>query len=319
MSSEFSLIRRYFTRPARHTRLTIGDDAAVFAPHPGSELAVSTDTLVADNHFFADANPVDLGWKTLAVNISDIAAMAALPRWALLAVTLPEADETWLNAFSRGFFACAEAFDVDLVGGDVTRGPLTLGVTILGEVPAGQALTRAGAHAGNDIWVSGWPGRAALGLAHLRAALHLPASHLDICLEALHRPTPRVIAGQALRGIACAMIDISDGLLGDLMHILEQSHVGAIIDSDALPLAPLRFPDMPESVLREALLNGGDDYELLFCADAARRPDILALSEALDLPLTRIGTITAQPQQLMLREADGQIKRPLIHGYDHFR
>ena len=319
MSPEFSLIRRYFTRPARHTRLTVGDDAAVFAPHPGSELAVSTDTLVVDNHFFADANPVDLGWKTLAVNISDIAAMGALPRWALLAVTFPGIDETWISSFSRGFFSCADTFDVDLVGGDVTRGPLNLSVTILGEVPAGQSITRAGARINDDIWITGYPGRAALGLAHLQGRIQLPENRLDMCLEAFHRPMPRVVAGQALRNIASAMLDVSDGLLGDLTHILEQSHVGAVIHEDALPLASLAYPGAPMKAFQEALLSGGDDYELLFCAGAEQRADIVSLAEALDLPFTRIGAITDQPYRLLLRDTAGHLKKPAVLGYDHFR
>ncbi len=175
MPSEFDLIRRHFTRPAAHTELAVGDDAALIAPRAGMRLAVSTDMLVAGTHFFADTDPEALGWKTLAVNVSDLAAMGAEPRWALLALALPTADEAWIAAFARGLFAFAARFGVDLVGGDTTRGPLNLCVTAIGEVPAGEAVTRAGARAGDDLWVTGQPGRAALGLAHVRGDVVLDA------------------------------------------------------------------------------------------------------------------------------------------------
>jgi len=319
MSPEFSLIERFFTRPARHARIGVGDDAAVIAPSPGSELTISTDTLVAGNHFFADTEPDALGWKTLAVNISDLAAMGAVPRWALLAVTLPSRDDTWLQAFADGFFACADAFTIDLVGGDVTRGPLALGVTIIGEAPTGEAITRAGAGPEEDLWISGQPGRAALALKHLRGETILPSPWKDEFLMALHRPLPRVAAGQALRGIASAMLDVSDGVLGDLSHLLERSGVGAIVDEARLPLDALRYPGAPPEALFAALLSGGDDYELLFSAPPVHRQRIAALSAALSLPFTRIGTTTAQQGKLLLRSAGGDLVPPDILGYDHFR
>ena len=185
MVSEFDLIARYFTRPARHAVIGVGDDAALIEITPGRQLAVTIDTMVAGTHFFADTDPEALGWKTLAVNISDLAAMGAEPRWALLALALPAADDGWIAAFASGLFACAERFGVDLVGGDTTRGPLNLCVTAIGEVPAGQAVTRGGAGAGDDLWVSGSPGRAALGLAHLRGEIALDTAGAARCLDAL--------------------------------------------------------------------------------------------------------------------------------------
>lgn len=318
MPSEFDLIRRHFTRPTRHTDLAGGDDAALLSPTAGQQLVVSTDMLVEGTHFFPGTDATDLGWKTLAVNVSDLAAMGAQPRWAVLALALPAADDTWLGAFADGFFACADAHGVDLAGGDTTRGPLTLTVTVFGEVPNGRAVTRAGARPGDDIWISGMPGRAALGLAHVRGDLTLPDTQRPACLAALHRPIPRVAAGLALRDIASAMLDVSDGLLGDLSHILAQSRVAAVIDEAALPLAALDYPGANADTLRRALLSGGDDYELLFCAPAAARPRIAALAPSLALPFTRIGRVVAPAEGLRLRDAAGQLNPPGTLGYDHF-
>lgn len=318
MPSEFDLIRRHFTRPARHTDLAVGDDAALLRAQPGMQLAVSTDMLVAGTHFFADTDPEDLGWKTLAVNVSDLAAMGASPRWAFLALALPDADETWIAAFARGFFACADAHGVDLAGGDTTRGPLTLSVTIIGEVPQGTAITRAGGCAGDDLWVSGQPGRAALGLAALRGEVELTATARTACIAALQRPQPRVALGLALRGVATAMLDVSDGLLGDLGHILEFSRTGAIIDVAALPLATLLETGADAARVQRCLLGGGDDYELLFSAPAARRADVAALARDLGLALHRIGELTAEPRALWLRARDGRLVPGTRSGYDHF-
>ena len=318
MPSEFDLIRRHFTRPARHTELAVGDDAALLAPRPGMRVAVSTDMLVAGTHFFADTDPEGLGWKTLAVNVSDLAAMGAEPRWAFLALALPRADEAWIAAFARGFFACADAFGVDLAGGNTTRGPLALSVTIAGEVPAGAAITRGGAHAGDDLWVSGQPGRAALGLAALRGEAELDAPHRAQFVDALQRPQPRVALGLALRGLASAMLDVSDGLLGDLRHILECSGTGAIVEAAALPLAALAASGADAALCRRCLLAGGDDYELLFAAPPRHRGAIEALSARLGLPLHRIGELTRERERLMLREADGTLAAPAAYGYDHF-
>ncbi len=318
MPSEFALIRRHFTRPARHTDLAVGDDAALIRPAPGMQLAISTDMLVAGTHFFPDTDPTDLGWKTLAVNVSDLAAMGAQPRWVVLAASLPGADEAWIEAFAGGFFACCEAFDIDAIGGDTTRGPLNLCPTIFGEVPTGAAITRSGARPGDDLWVSGAPGRAALGLAHLRGDTHLADTYRDDCLAALHRPQPRVALGLGLRGIASAMLDVSDGLLGDLDHILESSGVGAVIDEANLPLAPLVAACGDPARAFAACTGGGDDYELLFTAPPTQRAALADLSARLALPLHRIGSITPATRGLHLRDTGGTLRELAARGYDHF-
>lgn len=317
MASEFDLIRRYFTRPPRHTDLAVGDDGALLSPSPGCQLVVSTDMLVSGTHFFPDADPEALGWKTLAVNVSDLAAMGARTRWATLALALPSADEAWLAAFARGFLACADAFEVDLIGGDTTRGPLNLCPTLLGEVPRGTAILRSGARVGDELWVSGQPGRAVLALRMLRGELDLAPETSAECLAAMHRPQPRQALGLALRGIASAMLDVSDGLLGDLGHILEASHCGAELELAALPLDFLTAASGDREHALDAFLRGGDDYELLFTAPMASHARIDELSTTLALPLTRIGRIAA-PGTLALRLPDG-ITRPLqARGFDHF-
>ena len=310
MPSEFALIDRYFRRPTRHTVLGVGDDGALVATTPGQELVVSTDMLVEGTHFLAGTDPEALGWKTLAVNISDMAAMGARPRWATLALALPEAAADWIEGFARGFFDCATRFGVDLIGGDTTRGPRAFCVTILGEAPVGQALRRDGAKPGDSIWMSGQPGRAALGLAHLQGHTALAEPLLTTCLAALHRPQPRVALGLALRGIASAAIDVSDGLLADLGHILEQSRLGARLQIPGLPAAG------PE---RDCLLAGGDDYELVFTAAASLDTAITALTDSLGLPLTRIGKIESGPTgELVLCDDSGTVITPATRGYDHF-
>ncbi|HRD32967.1 MAG TPA: thiamine-phosphate kinase [Rhodocyclaceae bacterium] len=319
MPSEFDLIRRYFTHEVAHTELGVGDDAALLAPRPGMRLAVSTDMLVAGTHFFADTDPCDLGWKTLAVNVSDLAAMGAEPRWAVLALSLPRADEAWVADFARGFLECACRFGIDLIGGDTTRGPLNLAVTIFGEVPEGQAITRAGAHPEDDLWVSGQPGRAALGLAVLRNQVTLSPEGRSACLSALHRPQPRVELGLGLRGVASAMLDVSDGLLGDLAHLLERSGVGAIIDAAALPIGPLVACGADIDAARAALLCGGDDYELIFAAPATARAHLAATAGSLGLALTRIGVLTDQAGRMFIRDHAGRLSAQDPRGYDHFR
>lgn len=311
MPSEFVLIDRYFRRPTRHTVLGVGDDGALFRPAPGMEVVVSTDMLVSGTHFLADADPEALGWKTLAVNVSDIAAMGAQPRWALLAAALPAATESWIEKFARGFFACADEFGIDVIGGDTTRGPRNFCVTIFGEVPIGQALLRSGAQACDDIWVSGRTGRAALGLAHLQGRHVLDEPMRTECLAALHRPQPRVALGLGLRGMASSAIDISDGLLADIGHILAESKASANLCIPGLP-AP--------GIERDCLLGGGDDYELAFTAPAARRNDIEALGDRLGLALTRIGIVEAAvPPRLTLVDATGSPVITEHHGYDHFQ
>lgn len=311
MPSEFELINRHFRRPTRHTVLGVGDDGAIISPSPGMELVVSTDMLVAGTHFLPDADPEALGWKTLAVNISDLAAMGAQPRWALLAAALPAATESWIERFARGFFACADEFGVDVIGGDTTKGPRNFCVTIFGEVPAGQALLRSGAKVDDEIWVSGQPGRAALGLACLQKRHELAEPLRTECLAALHRPQPRVALGLALRGLAHAVIDVSDGLLADLAHILEESQASAHLQISGLPAAGLE---------RDCLLAGGDDYELVFTSPAARRNEVEALGRRLGLALTRIGVVQAGVSpRLTLIDAEGRPVELGALGYDHFR
>lgn len=310
MPSEFALIDRYFKRPTRHTLLGVGDDGALIAPTPGQELVISTDLLVEGTHFLADTDAEALGWKVLAVNVSDLAAMGAQPRWATLAAAFPAPTVDWIESFARGWFDCADRHGIDLIGGDTTRGPRAFCVTILGEIPPGQALRRDGAKPGDSIWVSGRPGRAALGLAHLQGRTMLAEPLLAACLAALHRPQPRVALGLALRGIASAAIDVSDGLLADLGHVLEQSGVAA----------RLQIPGLPDPGLeRDCLLAGGDDYELVFTAATAFDGEIAALAGTLELPLTRIGEIRrGAPGELVLRDDGGSVVRPGRRGYDHF-
>lgn len=312
MPSEFALIDRHFRRPTRHTVLGVGDDGALVRPTPGCELVVSTDMLLAGTHFLPDADSADLGWKVLAVNVSDMAAMGAQPKWALLAAALPAADEDWIERFAAGFFACADAFGIDVIGGDTTRGPRNFSVTVLGEVPAGQALLRSGARPGEEIWVSGFPGRASLALAHLQGQLALSEPTLTDCLSALHRPQPRVALGLALReaGLATAAIDVSDGLLADLGHILDASGVAA-----TLSLAVSPAPTFGET----CYLSGGDDYELLFTAPAGCHEEVLTLGETLALKLTCLGRIEAGTTgRLDVRTLDGEPVAVTRRGYDHF-
>ncbi|MDP1606194.1 MAG: thiamine-phosphate kinase [Rhodocyclaceae bacterium] len=308
MPSEFALIDRYFRRATRHTVQGVGDDGAIVRPTVGCELVVSTDMLVAGTHFLPNADPEDLGWKTLAVNVSDMAAMGAEPRWALLAAALPEADEAWIEKFACGFFACAEKFNIDIIGGDTTKGPRNFCVTIFGEVPTGAALLRSGAEVGDEIWVSGSPGRAALGLAHLQGRTVLSEPALTDCLATLHRPEPRLALGLALRSLATAAIDVSDGLLADLGHILEASGKAATLQPAVLPAPTFE---------RDCYLSGGDDYELVFTAPAARRAEVEALAAALALPLACIGRIESGAG-LTVFDPSGQPIDIARRGYDHF-
>ena len=316
--SEFDLIRRHFTRPTPSALLGVGDDAALLQVSVGNALAVSSDMLVCGTHFLPDADPFLLGHKTLAVNLSDMAAMGAAPRWATLAIALPEADEAWLAQFSAGFFALAQQHGVELVGGDTTRGPLNLCVTIFGEVPAQQALRRSGAQVGDEIWVSGCLGDAALALAHLQGRIALSAAELVACLPALHQPQPRVALGLALRGIASSAIDISDGLLADLGHILDASQVGAQLDFAALPVSPALNNYVSQPLARQCILSGGDDYELCFTASSARHAELSDIAARLNLPLTRIGKIVAG-RGCIVHDASGNPLNVEACGYDHFR
>ena len=324
---EFDLIARYFTRPVRPggaAALGVGDDCALLAPRPGMQLAISSDMLVEGRHFFADVDPEALGHKALAVNLSDLAACAAKPLAFTLALALPRVDEAWLAGFSKGLLALADAHGCELVGGDTTQGPLNICITVFGEVPTGQALLRSGARAGDDIYVSGTLGDARLALEALLGHIHLPDELLAQARQRLERPTPRMALGLALRGIASSAMDVSDGLLGDLGHILRASGVGADIDADETSKliaaralftgATARF-DM--ELLRQCTLAGGDDYELAFTAPPALREAVAGAAATAATPVARIGRISAEPG---LRLADAQ-GRPLAGRYasfDHF-
>lgn len=319
MTPEFNLIKQYFTRPSPNTNLGVGDDAALISIAAGMELAISADMLVAGTHFFADCDAYQLGWKSLAVNISDMAAMGANPKWATLAIALPEINDAWLAEFSRGFFACADSFSVDLIGGDTTRGPLTISVQIMGEVPIGKAIKRSGAKVGDAVWVSGKLGDAALALAHIQGKLVLPEEAALTCTKALHSPQPRVALGLALLDIANSAIDISDGLLADLGHILEQSNVGATLALSNVPHSTFaNYPiNLHDEFLRKMVLAGGDDYELCFTAPIERHADIIKISEATKLQLSCIGNITSNIG-LALHGLDNEILDYKETGFDHF-
>lgn len=317
MLSEFELIARYFTRPAKRALLGVGDDAALFRPASGMTIAASTDMLVAETHFFADTQPQGLGHKALAVNLSDLAAMGAQPRWALLSLSLPRTDARWLARFTRGFFALARRYQVDLIGGDTTRGPLNVCVTILGEVPLEQALRRDGAHAGDDVWVSGTLGDAALAVAHRKGRVRLSARALAHCRRRLERPSPRIALGIALRGIARAAIDVSDGLAADLGHICSRSGLGAEVRIEQLPRSPVVARCADSAIGREVLVAGGDDYELCFTAPPGRRKRIEALAVRLRLPLTRVGTMRLG-RGVRLLDGDGETLAIARRGFEHF-
>ena len=318
---EFALIRRYFadwSSAPSDVVLGIGDDAALLSVPGGHELVVTTDTLVAGRHFPLTTAPQDIGWKALAVNLSDLAAMGAQPRWFTLALTLPEPDESWLVAFASGLRALADQHAVVLVGGDTTRGPLSITITAMGVVPAGQAIRRSGAQVGDLICVTGTLGDAALALHQLDRSM---ASEADRFLRAgMDRPTARIEAGLGLRGLASAALDLSDGLAGDLRHLCTASGVGAEIDPQALPpstafqQATASMSDAERFALQA---QGGDDYELCFCLPAEKLGEAQQRLSTLNLPLTVIGCITAEPG-LRLRYADGHITPLTTTGYSHF-
>jgi thiamine-monophosphate kinase len=314
---EFDLIDRFFKRPARRSPLGIGDDCALLAPRPGMQLAVSTDMLVEGRHFFPEADPESLGHKSLAVNLSDLAACGAEPLAFTLALALPRADERWLDAFSSGMRSLAHAHICDLVGGDTTRGPLNVCITVFGEVPQGEALLRSGAQEGDDVYASGTIGDARVALEVLRGSLHLPPVVFADALGRLERPTPRVALGQALRGIATSAIDVSDGLGGDLQHVLRASNVGATLDHDALlPLLACR-DHVPELRRLDFVLGGGDDYELLFTAPADRREAVQQASAQARTRVTRIGCIERKPG-LRVADSQGRYIRHTFASFDHF-
>lgn len=314
--SEFNLIAKYFTRNAVNADLGVGDDAALIRINQGQQLAVSTDMSVANTHFYANAAPFDIGWKCMAVNISDMAAMGAIPKWATLAIALPELNEPWLAEFSCGLFACSDEFQVSLIGGDTTRGALNISVQIMGEVPVGKALLRSSAQAGDDIWVSGCLGSAAIGLLHLQNKIQLPDNVASACLNDLHHPQPRVALGLALRGIANSCIDVSDGLVADLGHILKASKLGAIVELDKIPCHEFLSEQLSKPEVQQCILAGGDDYELVFTAPASQRTAIQLLRRQLNLPLSLIGETTQNiGLHVMFKQQILDISKK---GFDHF-
>ena len=321
---EFDLIARYFTRPVRHAALGVGDDCALLAPRPGMQLAISSDMLVEGRHFFADVDPEALGHKALAVNLSDLAACGARPLAFTLALALPRVDEAWLAGFSKGLLALADAHGCELVGGDTTQGPLNICITVFGEVPAGQALLRSGARAGDDIYVSGTLGDARLALEALLGHIHLPDDLLAQARQRLERPTPRVALGLALRGIASSAMDVSDGLLGDFGHILKASGVGASIRTDETIklIAAGAYPSsatgqFDQKLLQQCTLAGGDDYELLFTAPPQHRAAVAAAAAQSQTAVTCIGQVQAEPG-LRLVDSQGQPVEHRFASFDHF-
>lgn len=317
MPGEFDLIAKYFTRPAPSAVLGVGDDCALIKSTPGTELAISTDMLIAGRHFMPSDGPGTIGHKAMAVNLSDLAAMGATPRYALLSIALPDADEKFLQGFAGGFFGLAQKFGVEVIGGDTTRGGLlTLNVTVIGEVPSGQALRRDAAQPGDDVWVSGTLGDAAAALVHHQGRLRLETDQAVKCFPRLFVPTPRIELGIALRGIAHACIDVSDGLAADLGHILERSKVGAEVWFENLPLSSALELMRENPVVQDCVLAGGDDYELIFTAPAEKRESLETISNDLNLRLTRVGQITRETGLRILN--NGQPMRLARTGFDHF-
>jgi thiamine-monophosphate kinase len=314
---EFDLIDRFFKRPLRRNALGIGDDCALLSPAAGMQLAVSCDMLVEGRHFLSTVDPFKLGHKALAVNLSDLAACGAKPLAFTLALAMPRAEEGWLEPFSRGLLALADAHGCELVGGDTTRGPLTICVTVFGEVPQGQALLRSGARAGDDLYVSGTLGDARLALEVFRGTLSVAGEVFEKARARMEQPTPRVALGQALRGIATSAIDISDGLLGDLGHVLRQSGVGALIQTELAAGLLAAASQLDADRRLEYVLAGGDDYELAFTAPPARREAVQAAAKKSDTAVTRIGRIESAAG-IRLLDGQGRPVQKHYRSFDHF-
>ena len=324
---EFELIARYFKRPPQRAQVGVGDDCAIWMPTPGQVLAISSDMLVEGRHFLSTVDPVALGHKALAVNLSDLAACGATPCAFTLGLSLPQIDHAWLSGFAQGLWALADAHGCELIGGDTTRGPLTIAITVWGELPPGQALLRSAAQVGDDIYISGVVGQARMALEVFRGQLHLPSDAFERARARMERPTPRVALGQALRGVAHAAIDLSDGLLGDLGHIMKASGVGADIDtrwlrhaSDGDTAWPAHCPDLAALPWAQTLacgLTGGDDYELLFTAAPEHRAAVWAAAQASATPVSRVGRVT--PAGLRVLDPQGQaIDVSRLTSFDHF-
>jgi thiamine-monophosphate kinase len=319
MVSEFDLIKRFFTRNhgTEDVVLGIGDDAALLKVPEGQQLVVTTDTLIENVHFPEEIPPEFVGYKALAVNLSDLAAMGAEPRWATLALSLPEADEVWLEGFSRGFLDLADEYDLSLVGGDTTRGPLSITVQAIGLVPAGLALLRSGAAPGDLVYVSGSIGDAGLALSALKGEAKLEPEDYQCLVMRLHKPTPRVLLGTELRGLASSCIDVSDGLIADLSHILEASTVGADITLQDIPFSkPVRqWAERHDDFSVPA--TWGDDFELVFTVPADSQQMLEQVARNLDIQLSKIGKITAETGLRLFTPA-GEAVNVAQAGYDHF-
>jgi thiamine-monophosphate kinase len=317
---EFELIARYFSRPVTRAVLGVGDDCALWAPTPGMQLAVSGDLLVEGRHFLSTVPPQALGHKALAVNLSDLAACGAAPVAFTLMLALPRVDEAFLQGFSEGLYALADQHGIELVGGDTTAGPLTVGITVFGEVPPGQALRRDAARAGDDLWVSHPPGGglgdARLALEVLRDQAQVDADAFATLRRAMEWPQPRVALAIALRGVAHAAIDLSDGLSGDIGHVLARSRVGAEIQLAALPRSGV-LAAQPAAMQEICLLGGGDDYELLFSAPASARTAVRRAADAANVAVSCIGTVQAEPG-LRVHMLDGRVVPWAARGFDHF-
>lgn len=311
--SEFDLIKRYFqnkTTQRADVVLGIGDDAALLQIPPNVLLAAAMDTMVAGRHFPPETTPYDIAYKALAVNLSDLAAMGAEPAWLTLALTMPESDSAWLQQFSDGLSSLAKRYDMQLIGGDTTCGPLTVTIQAHGFVPRELALTRSGAKPGDKIYVSGTLGDAGLGLLAAQGQRDLPEQDKEFVLQRLYKPEPRVEAGLALRGIASSAIDISDGLLADLQHILDASKAGAMIDANKLPLSPALKNNLTDDEAKRLALTAGDDYELCFTVPVKHEEKF----KSLQMKCVCIGEITAKTG-LELQGYQGEIKHA---GYQHF-
>ncbi len=315
---EFDLIRRYFDCPVRRAALGVGDDCALLGLAPGMQLAVSTDMLVEGRHFLSTVEPRRLGHKALAVNLSDLAACGARPLAFTLALSLPRADEPFIAGLAEGLLALAQVHDIELVGGDTTAGPLNLCITVMGELPVGQALLRSGARPGDELWVSGQLGDARLALEVFRGRVALEGTALEQVRVAMEQPQPRVGLGLALRGVASAAIDLSDGLIGDLGHILERSGVGAHLDLAQVPHSNI-LAAQPPALRAECLLAGGDDYELLFTAPESLRDAVWAAARQAQVPVQCIGHITAERGLRVLDVAGHLLDLGQFQAFDHFK
>ncbi len=314
---EFDLIAKYFTRSVKRAALGVGDDCALFATSPGTQLAVSSDMLVEGRHFLPTAPPQRLGHKALAVNLSDLAACGAKPIAFTLALALPRVDEHFLAGFAQGLLALADQHECELIGGDTTQGPLNICITVFGEVPTGKALLRSGARAGDHLYASGTLGDARAALEVFRGLLALPGPAFDSVRLAMETPQPRVALGLALRGIASSAIDISDGLLGDLAHILRRSTVGATVEVDALPRSAV-LATLPVAQQREFTLAGGDDYELVFSAPPECAAQVVDAARHANVQVTRIGTVEHEVG-LRLVDPTGAAVANSFGSFDHFK